>query len=437
MSKKKKRSNRNKKYSGTRRASKNPNKSLEEKREKVVETELETLEATTKESKTEEVQGDQTPSRSQKVNIQSSRRKRSKSSGSSIDDKKGYLILGLLAAMIVLLFASMLTLANRSTGNQSAGGNQTNISSSTNSENEEDQAEAKVVPTNKSAEAKQAVMEADADTMYAYGLYYDYANLSLNQVVEAFLAEQGIDPSQIAFSYKNTKTNEQFSMNDTQPMTAGSTYKLPLNMLVVDEVDKGKFSLTDRFDITNTDYEYQGEHDNYVGAFGGAMTIPEMQEYSLVYSENTPAYALAERLGGMDAFYKMLDKYGESKADIKTIQMEGNKTTTDYYIQVLDYLWKHQDKYKDILYYIGVSFPNLYYKGYLPNDLTIYQKPGYVREALNVDAIVMEETPYLVAIYTRYLGGSTEESSEVNAWGLQQLEMLAYVINEWHRVNMN
>ena len=26
------------------------------------------------------------------------------------------------------------------------------------------------------------------------------------------------------------------------------------------------------------------------------MTIPEMQEYSLVYSENTPAYALAERL---------------------------------------------------------------------------------------------------------------------------------------------
>ena len=31
-------------------------------------------------------------------------------------------------------------------------------------------------------------------------------------------------------------------MNDTQPMTAGSTYKLPLNMLVMDEVNKGKLS---------------------------------------------------------------------------------------------------------------------------------------------------------------------------------------------------
>ena len=47
----------------------------------------------------------------------------------------------------------------------------------------------------------------------------------------------------------------------------------------MDEVNKGKLSLTERFDITNTEYEYQGEHDNYVAAFGGSMTIPEMQEY--------------------------------------------------------------------------------------------------------------------------------------------------------------
>ena len=417
MSKKKKRNNRNKKYNGTRRKTKESAKSsankpekdvLEALEEEVTGVENQEVEVTS----SEEVAAEETPSRTKRRDkpVSPSRRRTQK--------------------------AGMLALANRSGQQGNAGTSGSPTSSSAMTADQKAKEENKVTPTNKSAEAKQAVMEADADTMNAYGLYYDYANLSLNQVVEAFLAEQGIDPSQIAFSYKNTKTNEQFAMNDTQPMTAGSTYKLPLNMLVMDEVNKGKLSLTERFDITNTDYEYQGEHDNYVAAFGGSMTIPEMQEYSLVYSENTPAYALAERLGGMDAFYKKLNKYGESKADIKTIQMEGNKTTTDYYIQVLDYLWKHQEDYKDILHYIGVSFPNLYYKGYLPN-LTIYQKPGYVREALNVDAIVMEDTPYMVAIYTRYLGGSTEESSEVNAWGLQQLEMLCYVINEWHRVNMN
>ena len=85
------------------------------------------------------------------------------------------------------------------------------------------------------------------------------------EVVQDFLAESEIDPSQVAFTYRNAITGEQFAMNDLQPMTGGSTYKLPLNMLVVDEVAKG------------------------VAAFDGAMSIPDLQRYSLVYSENTPA----------------------------------------------------------------------------------------------------------------------------------------------------
>ena len=209
-------------------------------------------------------------------------------------------------------------------------------------------------------EEKQKVMEVDLPVMGAYGLYYDYANLNLVQVVQAYLDEMGIDHSQVAFSYKDLTSGQTYAMNETQPMTAGSTYKLPLNMLVVDEVEKGNLSLTERFDITHTRYEYIGEHNNYVAAFNGEMNIPEMQEYSLLYSENTPAYALAERLGGLDKAYTMYQRYGKGRGEIKTINQQ-NQTTTGYYIQVLDYLWKHQEKYKDILYYIGESFPNEYY----------------------------------------------------------------------------
>nr|WP_239548963.1 serine hydrolase [Streptococcus loxodontisalivarius] len=309
-----------------------------------------------------------------------------------------------------------------------------NLSASLDSSSSSSSSEKKVVA--KSQEAKQATYDQDYEAMVSLGLVYDYVNLSLQDTVLAFLAESGIDQSQIAFSYKNTVSDEVIAMNETQPMTAGSTYKLPLNMLVVDEVADGKLTLTEEFDITNTAYEYQGEHDSYVAAFGGKMTIPQMQEYSLVYSENTPAYALAERLGGMEKAYSMFGRYGESKGEIKTIQEDGNKTTTDYYIQVLEYLWDHQDKYADILNYLGQSFPEYYYHMFLPN-LTIYQKPGYVREALNVDAIVEEETPYMVAIYTAGLGGTNEYSEEISNYGLYQLGQLAYVINEWHRVNMN
>lgn len=308
------------------------------------------------------------------------------------------------------------------------------IASSQATEGEETKSE-ETARARKTMEEKQEVIEQDLPTMEALGLSYDYANMTLPQVIQAYMDDMGIESSQLAFSYKDLTSGQTYAMNDTQSMTAGSTYKLPLNMLVVDEVAAGKISLEERFDITNTSYEYKGEHDNYVAAFNGAMSIPDMQEYSLVYSENTPAYALAERLGGMDKAYSMFERYGRSKAKVKTISRE-NKTTTDYYIQVLEYLWNNQEKYKDILYFIGVSFPGEYYKRYL-YDLTIYQKPGYVREALNVDAIVMEEKPYIVALYTAYLGGSTEASEEISGVGIDQVGQIAYIINEWHRVNMN
>ena len=92
----------------------------------------------------------------------------------------------------------------------------------------------------KTPEEKQRVMDADLPTMEALGLSYDYVNMTLLQVIQAYMDEVGIDHSQIAFSYKDLTSGQTYAMNDTQPMTAGSTYKLPLNMLVVDEVVAGK-----------------------------------------------------------------------------------------------------------------------------------------------------------------------------------------------------
>ncbi|MGT2925800.1 serine hydrolase [Streptococcus cuniculipharyngis] len=340
------------------------------------------------------------------------------------------LVLGLVTGLLVSLFIVVL--------GRSYGGSVNLKQWFTKEETKvsQDETKPKIIPTNKSAKAKKQAMAEDLAVMESYGLYYDYANLSLEETVKAYLDEFGIDPKAVAFSYKNMVTGETFAMNDTQLMTAGSTYKLPLNMLIVDAVNDGKLSMDKAYDITKTDYEYEGEYLAYRGQFGDDMTISEMQEYSLVYSENTPAHVMAGLLGGFKKAYSQFDRYGQSKASVKTIRLEGNKTTTDYYIQVLDYLWKNKEKYAAILDFLDQSFPGEYYETYLPG-LQIYQKPGYVREALNVDAIVEEQTPYMVAIYTAGLGGSNEETEEINPEGYNQLAQLAYVINQWHRVNMN
>ncbi|WP_432215587.1 serine hydrolase [Streptococcus suis] len=299
------------------------------------------------------------------------------------------------------------------------------------------QTEPTVRPVYKSLAERELALQEDLAYMDSLYLYYDYVHLSLEETVRAFLAEQGLDPSQVAFTYKNLQTNEVFSMNDTQPMTAGSTYKLPLNMLVVDAVENGEVSATEAYDITATRYEYKPEHDAYVANYNGKMTIADMQYGSIVVSENTPAYALSERIGGMVAAYGMFGRYGQSKnPDIPTFSLEGNKTTSSYYTQVLDYLYQHQSKYADLLTYLDLAFPGDWYEEYV-HGVTVYQKPGYVREALNVDAIVMEETPYSIALYTAHFGGASEDDLEIDGFGYNQVVALAYVINQWHRINMN
>lgn len=61
-------------------------------------------------------------------------------------------------------------------------------------------------------------MEADGPTMDALGLRYDQANLDLPQVIQAYLTEMGIEPSQVAFSYKDLISGKTFAMNGTEPI---------------------------------------------------------------------------------------------------------------------------------------------------------------------------------------------------------------------------
>ncbi len=118
-------------------------------------------------------------------------------------------------------------------------------------------------------------------------------------------------------------------MNDLQPMTAGSTYKLPLNMLVMDEVAKGKLNLTDRFDITNTYYEYVGEHDNYVAAFDGATCLFLICSAIHWFTLKTPQYAFGRSFRGWSKRVSCSVAMVQSFTRAKTCLLEDNKTVTD------------------------------------------------------------------------------------------------------------
>ncbi len=115
-----------------------------------------------------------------------------------------------------------------------------------------------------------------------------------------------------------------------------------------------------------------GEHDNYVAAFDGAfMSIPDMQYSLALFPENTPAHALADRLGGWKSkrvSYSVVISILSPKPLAKIIN------DNDYYIHVLEYLWNHQENMQIYFRTDRGVFPGEYYKKILP-DLVIQQKP--------------------------------------------------------------
>lgn len=137
----------------------------------------------------------------------------------------GLTIIITLTLLIMLIFLVMFNKSSNSKLKQTKDRRISSTSTTRTSSSSHDQ---KIVE--KSLEKKKMVMEQDMELMNAYRLYYDYAHLSLKEVVLAYMSEYGIEKNSVAFSYKNLKTGQRDAMNDTQAMTAGSTYKLPLNM---------------------------------------------------------------------------------------------------------------------------------------------------------------------------------------------------------------
>ena len=65
-----------------------------------------------------------------------------------------------------------------------------------------------------------------------------------------------------------------FPLNPTSPQPISSA-------MITIIFGRSLASTPKTFDVIK--HKYVGEHDNYVAAFDGAMSIPDMQRYSLVY----------------------------------------------------------------------------------------------------------------------------------------------------------
>lgn len=222
---------------------------------------------------------------------------------------------------------------------------------------------------------------------------YDYANTSLSEIIADYKEKRGLS-SQVAISYHNFVSGETYFDNPDQYMTAGSTYKLPLNLYYYEQENAGVIDPNSKLTYHENDFEAGGPVGNNYQP-GDELTIKDLHFYSLVWSDNTASRILFSGLGGWGKYRNAIQKYSNINY---TSEFYENKFPVRYVNDVLIYLYNHSESLSDMMYYLSTVAPGDCLKRYV--TAPIYQKDGFYGAAYNAAGLVYTNRPYAVSVYT-------------------------------------
>ena len=258
------------------------------------------------------------------------------------------------------------------------------------------------------SEVTEAVPEKTAEEIAA-----DIAAL-----VQASMTENGIDPSQVGIVVHDLGSDAVYAHNETTYFTAGSTYKLPLAMLIYEKIDAG----TLYYDASY--YEEGGSIGiNYLP--GASIAVSELLHCLIVDSDNTAAHILIGSMGDWLSFKQEAVKYSAVPID----ENDGdyfsyyNVFTAGYMNDVLAYLWEHRDDFETLVDDLTAAKPDDYLNGVL-GGTKMAQKYGQYEMAENAIGFSTSGHPYSIAVYTSLGYTGREWMGVVNAEIWQYFEEL-------------
>ncbi len=205
--------------------------------------------------------------------------------------------------------------------------------------------------------------------------------------IEAYLAENKIDPGRIGITYCYTGTGETCSVNGGTYYGGASLYKLTEMMGLARMVSAGEYAQEDKI---------QG------------MTISYIEKRALVYSDNNVGESILmwyqTQLGGMAGFRAMQAEIaGVPESDLPPDYYQKLDYSSDFMMGVLKELYWHQDKYPMIIDYMKEA-NNDYVQIRLSKGYEVAHKYGGGSGTWNIAGIVYTPTPCLISIMSYHAG---------------------------------
>jgi beta-lactamase class A len=200
----------------------------------------------------------------------------------------------------------------------------------------------------------------------------------------------------LGVSALHIETGEFISLNGNKKFPMQSVYKFPIAMVMLHEIDAGKFSLDDTIKIDKSEYIPKAGHspirDKYPN--GSNLTIKDILEYNVSESDGTACDVLLRLLGGTDNVQESLHALGIKDIAISTTEMVQvtndtiqyqNWTTPEAMSELLKTFHNgmYLSKGSQALLVEYMSISNKWFdrriKGLLPSETEVVHKTGTAR----------------------------------------------------------
>ncbi len=217
---------------------------------------------------------------------------------------------------------------------------------------------------------------------------YRFTEQTLPEIIAQFMEEYGLTEENFSLSYRALDSGETFHFEEHTYRTAGSMYKLALNMYYYD-------------------LERSGEIDPEMTI--GDWTLPEMHRETILNSNNEMAIAMLYNLGTFYEYRQKMMKYSDQTYSYEYYW--NNVINSSYMLDVLSYLYEHQGDYEELMQNLKKANPWLYFKQYV--NAPIAHKYGMFQGAYCDAGIVFAESPFLlVAMLQLPYEEETEQTDE-------------------------
>lgn len=144
----------------------------------------------------------------------------------------------------------------------------------------------------------------------------------------------GRNANSVAYSILDTERDITLEHNAEELFLPASITKLPYALLVLHDIDQGKYSLNDTIPVSARNKAYESD-EMYFIANGTELTIQEYLEYLIQESDNTAMTHLEDFLGGYETFKTRV----KNELGIDTFWRFPNEGTTATGLEILKIIY--------------------------------------------------------------------------------------------------